>query len=1104
MSGSFCDMLHRDEFSLKQAMGNTKKILPLLKERNQTHYAISNYCEISNWVQQLFTCRNVGIIPILGMEAFINNYRYHMEGPGKIIVEDLKNKKTHSVYDLDETTRDLATLDYPIDLFARTVEGYYNIIRIHNDSQLYGIDKRPRTSDLFLETHGSGIIAVMPTPFSEAASLVFNGLCREALKKLKYYQSIFDNVYLALTLIDDPGYCDVNESVIQFSLENNIPMIPVCHSHYQTPDEEEAFRTLRKLAELRGGMFHETDICKGMHYRSREEMDLLFNRRFKSKIFTEEIYLNAMNTLDQLLTEFKDLDIDTSLRLPKFENGPEKLKEKAWQGFLERGYDRMGKVYLDRFNYEIENITGAGFADYFLVLEEVFSWYRNEMHSICAAGRGSAGGSLILNCIGCTSIDPIKHHLLFERFLDVERFRIILQNGGKVDGDACPDVDSDFATTKKERVKEHFAEKYGPKCTASIGTAGLMKTKSTLKDLARLYEVPMEEINTVTAGEMRGYVDDDDNPLTLESLKKMFPALNALLMKYPQMGRTFEQLRGSVSNWGKHAGGILITDFDLTEQIPVRRDSDGRFVTCWQEGIAARELGMMGFVKFDILAIDQLNIFEHTLQLIKENTGKEINIKEIPLDDRRALHQLNEHDGTCIFQFDTELAGRVIDHMKGIRKFEDLGSLSALMRPAALSNHFDVEFGKRRRNKGNIYIPECLKPYLGDTYGLPIYQEHIMQIALHMAGMNKNAAYALMKKLYKGKLRDPAEVAEWRKRFLEGCQSKVNSGEVRQGYPEEMFDQLLAFQGYGFPKAHATAYAVYSAIGLWLKACYPLEFICANLSVTERTSERLNQRVRYCQSRNIKIYPPDVRYAGVQWTLHRGGLMAPLSNLKGFGANDASAVIRNRPYASVTEFMDKNRFGKSKFETLVFGGALDCFGEREFLYNWYHEFYAGKSKNKELHRMELFFEDLDQSDCFGTKTAFTQTELERIFEELNGFSIQENLLLKYACYLKKYPEVKTIGNALSRKTSKHFLMLCKLRKASPFRSKSGKEFVKLDLSDGIDSIGTVMQQINYSRYRKSLKTGNIIILPVQLADNEGIYIDNLDKQKIRIPDCDIS
>ncbi len=646
-------------------------------------------------------------------------------------------------------------------------------------------------------------------------------------------------------------------------------------------------------------------------------------------------------------------------------------------------------------------------------------------------------------------------------------------------------------------MKEHLAQVYGRNSIASIGTVGVMKTKSALKDLARLYEVPMEEINAVTAEEMCAYTDDDENPLPLDKLKQMFPGLNALLRKYPQMGGTFEKLRGSITSWGRHAGGVLITDFDLTRQIPVRKDSEGRLVTCWQEGIAARELGRMGFVKFDILAIDQLNIFEDTLRLIRETTGKDIDVADIPIDDPAAIEQMNRHDTTCIFQFDTDTTDKVISHMGGITKFEDIPALSALMRPAALANRFDSEFGRRRADAEAVYIPDCLKKYIGDTYGLPIYQEHIMQAAMHLAGMDKNDAYRFMKLIYKGKLHDPEEVAEWREKFIRGCRDKVASGEVRAGYPEKLFDEFMAFLGYGFCASHALSYAMYSAVGLWFKAYYPLQFMCANLTATERTSPRLNERVRYCRSRGYRICPPDVRYADRKWIIHDGGLMAPLSGLKGFGANDVNAVLANRPYASVSDFMDRTGLGRAKFETLTLGGALDCFGDREYLYNWYHEVYAKRGSGSRR-RMELSFEDVDQSCCFDIKTAFSPKELRTAFEELNGFSLQENLLEKYRDMLRGRPDVRTIGDALAGNTNRHFRMFCRIMSVRKFRSRAGRDFVKIELADGVGAIETIMHEVNYSRHRRSLSEDNVIILPVQLADGGGIYIDDLDRKEVEI------
>ena len=1100
----FVDMLHRDQYALKCALGDTKKILPLLKERGQTHFAVADYGEISNWVEQLFTCKNSGIVPILGMEIYVNNYRIR-DTAAQIEdtqVEDLSTGVISRLGSMSLVERDLITQDYPIAIYARTVEGYYNIIQCHNDAQLNGVDKRPRTSDAFLKEHGKGVVAVLPTPYSEVSSLVCNGLWREAIQQYRLYESVFDRVFMAVTLVEKPEYREINDEVIRFCRHYDLPFIPVLNSHYISPDDHEAFLTVRELARLRGGISYEIEACPGMWYRDSEGVDSLYESTFKSETFTPETYREARKTLDELVGSFSLLDLDYDLKLPRFPDAEKRLREKAWAGFLKKGYDKRGKEYLDRFNYEIDNIVGAGFADYFLVLEEVYSWY-GQSH-ITPLGRGSAAGSLVLNCIGGTGLDPIEHHLLFERFLDAERFRMIVEKGGKVSGGDCPDVDTDVATPEKDNVKRHFAEKYGETATASIGTIGMMKTKSALKDLARLYQVPPEEINQVTTEGMRGYWDEDDE-VSIEQLRRDYPALDRLLQKYPKMADTFEKLHGSITSWGVHAGGVLVTDMDLTKNLPLRRGKDGQLVTCWQEGINSRELGMMGFIKFDILAIDQLNVIEHILRLIEERTGKRIDVGDIPVNDREALKQMSEGDTLCIFQFDTELAGKVAARMNGIRCFEDLGSLSTLMRPAALSNHFDVEFGKRRDSTEGIYIPECLKPFLADTYGLPIYQEHIMQAAMALAGFDKPKAYKFMKLIYKGKLHTEEEKEQWRREFVQGAQPLVKRGEVPPDYPNTFYDQILKFLGYGFCKSHAYSYAKYSAVELWLKRYYPLEFLCANLSVTGRSSEKkgnslMKQRVGYALSRGITVYAPDVRYSGYQWTIHRGGLMAPLVNINGFGAADTALVIKSRPYDTVTSFMDKTGLTASRFDSLLFAGALDCFGDRVYLYNWYHEYYAKQKKRPADRKPQLTFEfdDFGEEASFPMKTRFSRAELDAMFEEMNGFMLHESLRAKYAGLLSTDSSVKTIVEANTRHVNKHFTLLCKIADVTPFTAKkTGTQYMRLELVDGSDSADTVMGAMQHAQHSKTLKKGNVLLLPCELAD-EGFYIDDLERRPPRV------
>ena len=308
--------------------------------------------------------------------------------------------------------------------------------------------------------------------------------------------------------------------------------------------------------------------------------------------------------------------------------------------------------------------------------------------------------------------------------------------------------------------------------------------------------------------------------------------------------------------------------------------------------------------------------------------------------------------------------------------------------------------------------------------------------------------------------------------------------------------------------SHALSYAKYSAVGLWLKAYYPLEFMCANLNVTERSDEKkgislLDQRVKYCLSLGLKVTAPDVRTSGMRWEIHDGGLVAPLKNIRGVGTADVEKIIKNRPYASLNDFLERSSLGKSKVESLILAGALDCYTDglngREYIYNYYGEYWLKKPKKKDNRQMSLF-DDLMETDepLFEIKTQFSKSQLDSLFFEMNGFLIQENLLVKHAEYLKSHPDVKKISHALSGRTNKHYLLFCKIASATPFTSKNGSEFVKLVLSDGIDSIETIMKRMNYNAHSSSLRQGNVVVLPVQKAEPNGIYIDNLDKLNVKV------
>lgn len=913
---AFVDLGKKSVYSLKSAFGDMKSIMPTLKKRNQTHYAVTDYGEVGIWVSQYFECVKNDIVPILGMQTFVNNYRFEEKEDGvtyikKLAIDEQWEKPEDEVSDNE---KDWAQIDFPLNIFATDLEGYYNIIKIHNSGQITGVKDRPRTNDTFIRTHTNSVVATLPTPYSEVSSLVYNG--RETRAKAVYdqYKALFDDVYVEVPILEDEDYREINRQIVRFCKKHQIKMIPVINSHYDHPDDEQSFPVFQKCGRLRGGFSYEVDYAPGMYYKSAEEVFATYKKFHESEDFDELTMRMMFLSLQSLLKRFAKFELDTSPKLPRFDDSENKLRQRAFDGLKKLGLDNH-REYIERLEYELDNIIRAGFADYFIMLEDLYTWHTQRQGRLGSTGRGSAAGSLVLYCIGVTKVDPVKYGLLFERFLDASRLDEIINKGGRISGSDFPDVDCftldtlvltdkgtrpigdlktgdlvvtrdgglekvekiadiknspvvrvcygdwyfdctlnhrllvkrdddidymfvhdlqcgdllvenedtfapvtkifdygqtkpvvdlkiankscfrvcgksikdnsihtagvvvhncDFQSSVKDDVKNYFAEKYGEECVCSIGTIGFLRTKSALKELGRVHDLPPEEINLLTTRGLEGFKPDDEED-TLDELKRRFPALNDFLTRHPIFERDFARLHGTINCWGVHAGGILVHDKPLVDQLPVRVN-DGKLCTVWTEGLNSRELGRMGFIKLDILAIQTLDVIEEAIELINSRHNTDLTFDDIPLDDIASLEKLQQGFNLGVFQFETQLALRVAKNMGGIKKFEDLGSLSTLIRPAALENKFDVKFGEfqygvEHPDEDGVMIPQIpdfMKEYIGKEYGLPIYQEAAYFFAKYMAGFSNVEAYQFMRKLYKNQFSEEL-IPIWREKFIRGC-----------------------------------------------------------------------------------------------------------------------------------------------------------------------------------------------------------------------------------------------------------------------------------------------------------------------------------------------
>ena len=435
----FINLHHHDEYSIRAALGDVGEACDKALEYGQTHIAVTNYMELSGWVKQYFTCKEKGLIPIFGIEAYISNHRpifTQINKSRKEITGTNFEGSTHQwTKNLDELTLDEKSelgLYYHALLYAKNERGFYNIIKLHNDAQMYGVYNYPRMTELQLSKLGNDIICVIPCPNGEIINAIVNNQKQYALDKYNKYKTYFDDVYLELAVEEDEEYIEYNNAIIQFAEEYDIPLIIGTNSHYLN-DDDDAFRKLLKMRSIKRDKRHAVNVCPNMKFKSNQEIQTIYQKYFKNNIFTEEVYQKAIYNIGTICDNIESFEVDTSIKMPSFPNANKVLKEKTIQGLKDKNLDK-NKEYIDRMEYELDQVIRCGFADYFLFLEDMKNFVKETDDLFLGSGRGSCCGCLVLYLLELTTIDPLKYNLLFERFLDASRLDEIISKGLQISG----------------------------------------------------------------------------------------------------------------------------------------------------------------------------------------------------------------------------------------------------------------------------------------------------------------------------------------------------------------------------------------------------------------------------------------------------------------------------------------------------------------------------------------------------------------------------------------------------------------------------------------------------------------------------------------------
>ena len=806
-------------------------------------------------------------------------------------------------------------------LLAKNAEGYRNLVKLCSLGYMEGLySKWPRIDKELIVKYHKGLIATTCCIGASVPQAILREGEARAEEEFKWWLDLFgEDYYIELQRHDIPEQNTVNEVLLKFAKKHNVKVICSNDSHYVDQQDANAHDIL--LCVNTGDMQSTpiaTDEEGGKGYRFGFPNDQFY---FKTQAEMGKLFHDLPESLDntnEIVDKVEVLKLKRDIMLPNFvipeefkiHNTPdadtlnqwEYLKHLTFMGAKERYKDITPEVE-ERLNFELFTIRTMGFAGYFLIVADFIKAGR-DMGVFIGPGRGSAAGSVVAYCIGITNIDPIKYNLLFERFLNPDR-------------KSMPDIDTDFDDSGRQRVIDYVVDKYGKNQVAQIITYGSMAARTSIQDVGRVLDMPLSEVSALKK------LVPETLGITLRQAIDQVPELQDIYKDPGLKGtvlREAEKLEGSVRNTGVHAAGIIIAPDDLTNIVPVATAKDSDLLVTQFDGRVIEDAGV---IKMDFLGLKTLTIIKDALRLIKQNHGVEIDIDYIPLDDSEtfALYQRGDTNGT--FQFESDGMQMYLRDLKP-DKFEDLIAMNALYRPGPIE--YIPNFISRKHGREPITFDlDDMEEYLGETYGITVYQEQVMLLSQKLAGFSKGDADVLRKAMGKKQIE-----------VLNKMEAQFMDGAMAKGHPKDKLTKIWtdwkAFAQYAFNKSHSTCYAFVAYQTAFLKAHYPAEYMAAVLN-NQNSIEKISFFMEECRRMGVPVLGPDINESDMAFSVNKKGeVRFGLTGVKGVGEKAIESIIeereKNGAYQSVYDFARRSNsrsVNKKSYENLVYSGAFDEF-----------------------------------------------------------------------------------------------------------------------------------------------------------------------------------
>ena len=902
-SADFIHLHNHSEYSLLDGMlritdgeGHPSEFLKLLSDKRAPALAITDHGNMYGAMEFYFTAKPLNLKPIIGCEVYTTR--------GSRLDKDKSS-----------TRRDNGHMT----VLVRDFKGYQNLMRMVSKSYTEGFYHDPRVDNELLSAHHEGLVFLSGCLKGHVARACAEGKVDEAVKIACEYRDIVGagNFYLELMDHEIPAETEALKNLLEVAKRTGLPVVATNDCHYLKKEDWEAHDA--HICISTGSLVSDPDrmrmTTRELYYKSGEEMIKLFSH-------TPQAVKNTLEIASQC-----SLNVDTGkLYLPVFKIPPAYEKYDAdgkqegdfyylrdlCEAGLKAKVPGAGEIYRKRLEYELGVIRRMGFSSYFLIVMDFILYARANSVPV-GPGRGSGAGSLVAYTLDITRVDPIENGLLFERFLNPDR-------------KSMPDLDIDFADDGREKVVEYVRQKYGVSNVANIITYGTIKSKSAVRDVGRVMNISLSDVNAICK-----LIPDG---ATLYQAVNSVQEIKDYAQRDTKVKKMFEvavKIEGLRRHTGVHAAGVLITKEEVTNYTPLSNRNTKNIITSQYDG---NMLSRLGLLKVDFLGLRTLTVIETASRLISDKV-KNFDIYAVSLDDEKTFQLLSEGRTTGVFQLESDGMKKLIKGLKP-SKFSDVSALVALYRPGPIQSGMLEQFVDRKHGRKKIvYDHPLLEPILKDTYGTMVYQEQVMEISKSLGGFTPGEADGLRKAMGK---KNAEVMEEARSKFVEGAKKK----NIPQKLATKVFDQMAQFAGYGFNKSHSVAYALVAYQTAWLKANYPVEYMAAILTSEIGKSpigtEEENKLVTYvgeAQDMGIEILGPDVNCSvgtfAMEESSGKPALRFALTAVKNVGEGVVEALVsersRNGLFKSFEEFTmraDSKQLNKRVIESLAKAGAFDC------------------------------------------------------------------------------------------------------------------------------------------------------------------------------------